>query len=348
MLTMKLSIIIANYNFAQYVGAAIDCALALKWADKEVIVADDGSTDGSREIILAYGPAIVPVFSPNGGQNSAYNAGLEQSTGDIVIFLDSDDVLFPSVAETLRSAWYEGVTKLQWSLLLVDEALAPLGGCYPAYQRKPTPEWVRQTLKRTGHYPYSPTSSGAWQRRFLSQVFPLPVREGPPRSGGCQGDYRIPNADRYLSKLAPFFGDVVCISDDDPQGAYRIHTNNSTARGLSLEYYPEICTEELECARRVNGVLASLGVSNERIDAENDENFMKRQLVCKRLNLDGPNRRFALLQALWKYWRSVALDEAPMASKVKWCVWSLIVVAGPRPVSLWAVRKRRWSVGPSQ
>jgi glycosyltransferase involved in cell wall biosynthesis len=343
---MKLSIIIANYNYAKYIGAAIDCALALNWADKEVIVADDGSTDGSREVILAYGSEIVPIFLSNGGQNSAYSAGFERSSGDVIIFLDSDDILFPSVAETLRSAWYEGVSKLQWSLVIVDETLVPLGGCYPAYRRTPTPEWVKQTLMRTGHYPYS--TSGAWPRDFLSQVFPLPVREGPPRSGGCQGDYRVPNMDRYLSKLAPFFGDVVCISHHDPQGAYRIHKNNSHARGPSLDHYAEICAEELECARRINDMLASLGISNERIDAEYDENFMKRQLVCTRLNLDGPNRRSSLFPALWKYWRAVALDEAPMATKLKWYIWSLIVAAGPRPVSLWAVQKRRWSVGPAR
>ncbi|MGH6937113.1 MAG: glycosyltransferase family 2 protein [Methylocella sp.] len=342
--TLKLSIIVTNYNYAKYVGAAIDSALALDWSNKEVVVADDGSTDDSREVILAYGSKIVPIFLSNGGQNSACNAGFARSTGDIIIFLDSDDVLFPSVAKTLRSAWYDGVSKVQWSLVIVDETLTPLGGCFPTYRRKPTAEAVKQMLKRTGHYPYSSTSGGAWARSFLSRVFPLPVREGPPRSGGCQGDYRVPNADHYLSKLAPFLGDVVCISHHHPQGAYRMHCSNSHYGGQTSEQYADICAEQLECTRRINHLLASLAISNERINAEYDENFMKRRLVCKRLNLDGLNRRSSLFQALWKYWCSVALDEAPMATKIKWYIWSLIVVAGPRPITSWAARMRehRW------
>jgi glycosyltransferase involved in cell wall biosynthesis len=342
--TMKLSIIINNYNYAKYVGAAIDSALAVDWPNKEVIVADDGSTDSSREVILAYGATIVPLFLSNGGQNSACNAAFDRSTGDIIIFLDSDDVLFPSIAQTLRSAWCEGVSKVQWSLAVVDETLTPLGGCFPTYRRKPTPEWVRQTLERTGHYPYSTSSGGAWARSFLSQVFPLPVREGIAKSGGANGDYRIPVVDHYLSKLAPFFGDVVCISHREPQGAYRMHTRNSHFEAKTLGRYVDICEEQLECTRRINELLISLAISNARINAENDENFMKRQLVCQRLNRDGPPRSSSLLHALWKYWRSVALDEAPMARKIKWCVWSIVVTAGPRPVSVWAtrMRERRW------
>jgi glycosyltransferase involved in cell wall biosynthesis len=337
---MKLSIIIPNYNYAKYIGAAIDCALALNWPDKEVIVADDGSTDGSREVILAYGSEIIPIFLSNGGQNSAFNAGFDRSSGDIIIFLDSDDVLFQSVAETLRSAWYEGVSKLQWSLVIVDEGLTPLGGCYPTYRRKPTPEWVKHTLERTGDYPYS--LGGAWARSFLSRVFPVPVREGPPRSGGCQGDYRVPNADTYLSRLAPFFGDVLCISHHDPQGAYRMHSSNSHF-GV-FERYVDMCEEQLECTRRINELLTRLGIPHHQINAENDENFMKRNLVCRLLNLHGPDRSSSSFQALWKYWRSVALDEAPMARKIKWCIWSIVVAAGPRRVSVWAarMRERRW------
>jgi glycosyltransferase involved in cell wall biosynthesis len=341
---MKLSVIVTNYNYAKYVGAAIDSALAVDWPDKEVIVADDGSTDGSREVILAYGSKIAPLFLSNGGQNSACNAGFGHSTGDIIIFLDSDDVLFPSVAQTLRSAWSEGVSKVQWSLAVVDETLASLGGCYPTYRRKPTPEWVRQTLERTGHYPYSSSSGGAWARSFLSQVFPLPVREGIAKSGGANGDYRVPIVDHYLSKLAPFFGDVLCISHHDPQGAYRLHSRNSHFETKTLEHYPDIVMEQLECAHQINDLLAGLNIPHEPIDAERDEYFMKMRLICHRIHLNYPLRSSSLFDSLWRYWRAVRLAETPIRYKVKYCFWSLIVVAGPRPVRLWAIRRRerRW------
>jgi glycosyltransferase involved in cell wall biosynthesis len=333
---MKLSIIIDNYNYANYVGAAIDSALAVDWPDKEIIVADDGSTDNSREVILAYGSRIIPLFLSNGGQNSACNAAFERSSGDIINFLDADDILFPSVADTLRSAWYDRVSKVQWSLVLTDKNLTPLGRCFPTYRQEPTPEWVRQMLARTAHYPFS--LGGAWARSFLRQVFPLPVREGVIQ-GGANGDYRVPVIDHYLSKLAPFFGDVVCISHHRPQGVYRMHSSNNHCRAENFEHYADTSMEQLECARHINSVLSRLNIVHQPINVEYDENVMKRQLVCQRLKLH-PRQNSTLFEALWKYWRSVRLSDAAMTSKVKWYIWSLFVAAGPRPVSLWAVRQR--------
>jgi len=198
-------------------------------------------------------------------------------------------------------------------------------------------KWVRQTLAKTGHYPYSP--KGAWAKSFLRQVFPLPVREGIHR-GGCNGDYRLPHLDHYLSLLAPFFGDVVCMSHDQPQGAYRMHANNDTVGATSFEHYADRSIEPFECARRVNNVLYRLNIAHQPINAECDENAMKRQLVCQRLKLT-PHHCSTLSEALWKYWRSVGLSDSPVAHKMKWYIWSLLVSVAPRPVSLWAVRQRK-------
>jgi glycosyltransferase involved in cell wall biosynthesis len=149
---MKLSIIIPNYNYGAYIGAAIDSALAVDWPDKEIIVVDDGSTDISREVIHAYGNRIIPLFLRNGGGNSACNAGFERSSGNIIIFLDSDDILFSSVADTLRLAWSNRVSKLQWSLVVTDEKLRPLGRYFPSYRTEPTPECcVPEPSQTAGH-----------------------------------------------------------------------------------------------------------------------------------------------------------------------------------------------------
>jgi len=334
---VKLSIIIPNYNYAAYLGAAIDSALALDWPDKEVIVADDGSTDESREVILAYGPHIVPLLLPNGGQNAACNAAFARSSGDIVIFLDADDVLFPSVADTLRALWSDRVSKLQWSLIVTNENLSPLGRYFPTYRANPTPAWVRQSLARTGHYPYS--LGGAWAKGFLRQVFPLPVRGGPV-SGGSNGDYCVPVIDRYLSMLAPFFGDVECIPQRKPQGAYRMHGKNSSTTAESLEYYADTSMEPFACAYYVNIVLTRLNIAHPSIAVERDENTMKRQLLCQRFKLS-PRQYTALYEALWKYWRSVWLADAPMGRKTLWYIWSLFVAGGPQSAALWAARQRR-------
>ena len=94
---MKLSIIIANYNYCDFVGAAIESALAVDWPDKEVIIVDDASTDASRDIIQGFCDRVTAYFRPKSHQLGAHIFGFEQSSGQIIIFLDSDDLLEPEV-----------------------------------------------------------------------------------------------------------------------------------------------------------------------------------------------------------------------------------------------------------
>ncbi|HJX31854.1 MAG TPA: glycosyltransferase family A protein [Thermodesulfobacteriota bacterium] len=86
------SIIITSYNYDKFLSRIIDSALQQTYPFKEVIVVDDGSTDNSRHIINSYGDRIIPVFKENGGLNSATNAGFFASRGEIIFFLDSDDI----------------------------------------------------------------------------------------------------------------------------------------------------------------------------------------------------------------------------------------------------------------
>src|SRR5260221_12358121 len=96
---MKASIIVTSYNYERFLGHAIESALAQTHGETEVIVVDDGSTDGSRRVIDAFGNRITSVPKANAGQASAFNAGFAASSGEIVPFLDSDDVLLPTATE---------------------------------------------------------------------------------------------------------------------------------------------------------------------------------------------------------------------------------------------------------
>ncbi|NLW92289.1 MAG: glycosyltransferase [Syntrophomonadaceae bacterium] len=99
--TVFISIIIDNYNYERYLVKAIDSALRQTYPYREVIVVDDGSTDDSLSIIESYGSQIRAVLKDNGGQASAFNAGWEICQGDLVIFLDSDDILLPAALEAV-------------------------------------------------------------------------------------------------------------------------------------------------------------------------------------------------------------------------------------------------------
>jgi glycosyltransferase involved in cell wall biosynthesis len=91
---VSFSVVITNYNYRDYVGTAIESVLAQTRAPAQLIVMDDGSTDGSAAwLVEHYGdhPQVTLRCVSNGGQLSAFVKGLDGVTGDIVCFLDADD-----------------------------------------------------------------------------------------------------------------------------------------------------------------------------------------------------------------------------------------------------------------
>jgi glycosyltransferase involved in cell wall biosynthesis len=99
---MKTTCLINNYNYAEFLGEAIDSALAQTVPFDEIIVVDDGSTDGSRELLYrnyARHPAVQLLVKCNQGQLSCFNDGFARSSGEVVYFLDADDSYEPSYLE---------------------------------------------------------------------------------------------------------------------------------------------------------------------------------------------------------------------------------------------------------
>lgn len=92
-----VSIIIPTYNRASLVGDAIQSALNQTYQPCEVIVVDDGSKDNTAEVVRAFGESVRYVAKPNGGVESAMNAGAQVMTGEYLCFLGDDDLLRPDV-----------------------------------------------------------------------------------------------------------------------------------------------------------------------------------------------------------------------------------------------------------
>jgi glycosyltransferase involved in cell wall biosynthesis len=86
-----VSIIIPVYNYEMYLGEAIESALDQSFESKEVIVVDDGSTDGSGAVSSTFGTSIKYLRQERGGNGSARNLGVANSRGGYLSFLDADD-----------------------------------------------------------------------------------------------------------------------------------------------------------------------------------------------------------------------------------------------------------------
>ncbi len=216
-----VSIIIDNFNYARFLRAAIDSALAQSYASVEIVVVDDGSTDNSRDVISSYGDKVSAIFKTNGGHSSAFNAGFRASHGSIVMFLDADDLLLPNAVDEVVRAWHPGVAKAQFVLAHIDADGRALGGTVP-YSPAQMPEGdIRASILDAGGYVGVPTSGNAFARTVLDRLLPLPEPQWHQA------------ADTSLEIIAPFLGEVVSLRKT--LGCYRIHESNHGMMGEELD-----------------------------------------------------------------------------------------------------------------
>tara|TARA_R110002073_G_scaffold56906_2_gene144971 strand:+ start:8989 stop:9945 length:957 start_codon:yes stop_codon:yes gene_type:complete len=97
-----VSILIPCHNAAPYVGAAIESVIAQTWQTTQIIVVNDGSTDGSDKVLKKYVAERVRVVTPDKPLRSAAksrNLAYEHSTGDFIKFFDADDLMHPKMVE---------------------------------------------------------------------------------------------------------------------------------------------------------------------------------------------------------------------------------------------------------
>ncbi|EAW38325.1 glycosyltransferase family 2 protein [Lyngbya sp. PCC 8106] len=177
---MLVSILINNYNYGHFVSDAIDSALSQTYSDVEIILVDDGSTDNSCEIITSYQNKITTIFKENGGQASAFNVGFAKSQGDIICFLDADDVFLPEKVTQIVNC-FEHHQEIGWcfhplryateDLLAYSETTIHTGksGVYD----------VRPYIQRGKLRDYIPfqgtvTSGLCFTRKLLQQILPMP------------------------------------------------------------------------------------------------------------------------------------------------------------------------------
>ncbi len=214
---MKVSVIISNYNYARYLTTAIESVIAQSYQDFEIIVVDDGSKDNSQEIIVRlqekYPDRIKAIFQENQGQGGAFNTAFQACSGEIVAFLDADDIWKPNklqqVVEIFKKSDVVGVMHV----LEEVDAKGNLLKKNPPRKYKLSDDLAKVVIDTGNAWNFPPTSALTYRRSILEQVFPIdPIK------------WRI-WADGCLIYITAFLGKIETI--DLVLGDYRIHGANN-------------------------------------------------------------------------------------------------------------------------
>jgi LPS sulfotransferase NodH/glycosyltransferase involved in cell wall biosynthesis len=210
----SIAVVVTAYNYGHFLTACLQSVLDQTHAPDEIVVIDDGSTDNTPEVLSAYTDKVRVLRFENGGQAAGFNRGHEETTSDLVLYLDADDVLMPHAVETILAHWSSDMAHLVFDLEMIDETGASLG-LHPGLQRAPLAD-NRPDLLRTGGFAFPPTSGNVFARALLSAAMPIPTAR-----------WRI-SADCYLVRAAALFGRTGYVPR--ALGGYRMHSANNYAR----------------------------------------------------------------------------------------------------------------------
>lgn len=175
---MRVSVVVNNYNYGRFVGRAVDSALQQSSPPHEIVVVDDGSSDGSLEAIEEIArrhPTVRVVAKQNGGQLSAFNAGFTASTGEVVCFLDADDEYLPGYLARLTEVYSEepGIDFVYCTVEFVRDGVL-LHKSSNAVESFDHGISFFRTLA-LGEWVGSPTSGISARRRLLHKILPCPL-----------------------------------------------------------------------------------------------------------------------------------------------------------------------------
>lgn len=320
-----VTICILNYNYGRFLDDAIGSALRQTHPQVEVVVVDDGSTDDSRARIAAYGGSVVPVHKANGGQGSAANAGFAVARGEVVIFLDADDVLLPHVAERVAAAFVAepSLSKVQYRMAVTDGAGVPTGVLLPRADGMMPNGDLSSHLAKYRSWTWQPTSGNAFAASALRLVLPIPEERYPTY------------CDAYLNELVPYLGPVRSL--DEVCAHYRHHgSNDFVGMGLDLRWLRNKIDLVLlghAAARRLTVAVGRPGPPADPT-AQRDVAFLAYRLASLKLDPAGHPVAgdSALGVAARGAWSSLTYPHLPRPQRLKRAAWFAAV--GPAPARL--------------
>lgn len=320
---LVVDIVINNHNYGAFLEEAIESACEQTHGHVNVLAVDDGSTDDSRRILARYGDRIGLVLQEQGGQAAALNAGMARCEGDVVIFLDADDVLRPEAAARVAAAFAgdEGVSKVQFRMETIDAEGRPTGEIKPA-PHLPLPNGDMRSAELA--FPYDlvwmATSGNAFRSTAVRRILPIPEHE-----------YPVTGADWYLVHLTALLGRVVSL--DTVGAGYRVHSANSyelAGAGVDLDHLRQAIGFAASTSRELLALAERLGIEHpQRILSVADlaNRMVSLRLDPKRHPVDGDRRLGLLADAVGAARRRRGVS---VALKTAFVAWFAAMAAAPR------------------
>lgn len=227
---MRISLITPSFNHDEFIRRTIDSVLGQAGDfELEYVVLDGGSTDRTKDILQSYGDRLRWTSEPDGGQVDAINSGLKKATGDVVGWLNSDDVLLPNSVQRVANC-FRNNPACEWvhgGCQIIDRDDREIRSWVSRYKRRHAMQYSRASLL---------------SRNFVSQMTVFWRRHAMDAVGYL--DPELPLAFDYdywlrLSKL----GDPIYI--DEPQAAFRWYETSKSGANFKQQ-----CLEDEAISKR--------------------------------------------------------------------------------------------------
>jgi glycosyltransferase involved in cell wall biosynthesis len=321
----KVSLIICNYNYSEFLEACIESALAQTYPNIEVIVIDDGSTDGSQSLLAKYQDRVRVVLKEHEGESAGRNEGFHRASGEIVSFLDSDDMLRPDAVERVVEKWRPSYAKLQFPMRVVNRKGENTGLLMP--RCRVDEGRVDRLLLRTGRYITSPGSGNFYARWLLERIMPVPVTEWPQ------------SVDSYAATYAGFYGEIGAIHE--PLAFYRVHATNMTRSvaddSIDLAQIERLKGRQLRLRTLIQKIARDLKLEPNPGIVTRHWLYLKLEVAQLRLEKNAPVGK--LLARAWQMILSALISrELTPIRRAQLIGWTLGTVALPKRVAMPVIR----------
>jgi len=209
-----VSVLVDTYNHERFIEQAIASVLEQDFpaTDREIIVVDDGSQDRTPEIVARFAPQIHVIRKANGGQASAFNAGIPQCRGEIVTFLDGDDWWAPGKLKQVAAAFSEnpGVGLIGHS---ITEVFAD--GARRSELVRESPRFRIDSVAGARLFRLRKSFLGTSRMAYRTEIL---------RRIGVVPESLTIQADEFLFTLGALFSEVLLLRE--PLTFYRLHGQN--------------------------------------------------------------------------------------------------------------------------